>query len=237
MTSKPTKPKNPSNANGPTSNNTLVSTNKQLKDTKEVKDIKEKKEEKKEEKIIKLKGHGKSNSNVGDFAFQAERIEEDIDFKYENFANNFDDLVKGIKNSSASKLNNENPLGEKTLQKHTQSTQQFKTPNLDPSFISQVDKKEEKIDLQQLTNIEEIKDFYDYTENCLMLINRMKIPDLKEIEHLQLDLPSKLLKKKLAIFDLDETLVHCELKNIDKADKVITIKLKNGTKARVSLIY
>ena len=148
------------------------------------------------------------------------------------------DLVKGIKNSSASKLGKTENNMEKTLQKHTQSTQQFKTPGstLDPSFVSQVDKNTEKEDLQQLTNIEDIKDFYDYTENCLMLINKMKMPDLKEIEHLQLELPSKLLKKRLAIFDLDETLVHCELKNIDKADKVITIKLKNGSKARVSLI-
>ncbi len=61
----------------------------------------------------------------------------------------------------------------------------------------------------------------------------MTIPPLKDIEHLQIELPSKLTKKKLAIFDLDETLIHCELKNLDKADKVITIKLKNGSKARV----
>ncbi len=58
----------------------VSSTSKQLK---EVKD-------KKEEKPVKKKGHLKSNSNVQEFAFQAEKIEEDIDFKYENFANNFD---------------------------------------------------------------------------------------------------------------------------------------------------
>lgn len=60
------------------------------------------------------------------------------------------------------------------------------------------------------------------------------MPSLEEIEHLRLDLPEKLLKKKLAIFDLDETLIHCELKNPQKAEKLITIKLPNGTKARVS---
>ncbi len=128
-----------------------------------------------------------------------------------------------------------NKKEEKTLQKPTQSTQLFKSVGMfDPSFVSQVDKKEEKIDVQTLTNTEDIEDFYDYTENCLIMIKKMKIPELKDIEHLCLDLPKRLLKKKLAIFDLDETLIHCELKNIDKADKIITITLKNGAKARVS---
>ena len=64
----------------------VSSTSKQLKEVKDNKDSKDKKEE----KPIKKKGHLKSNSNVQEFAFQAERIEEDIDFKYTNFANNFD---------------------------------------------------------------------------------------------------------------------------------------------------
>lgn len=90
------------------------------------------------------------------------------------------------------------------------------------------------MDIKNLTNIEEIKDYYEYTENCLQLISKLQMPSLEEIEHLRLDLPEKLLKKKLAIFDLDETLIHCELKNPQKAEKLITIKLPNGTKARVS---
>lgn len=105
----------------------------------------------------------------------------------------------------------------------------------DPSsLITQVP---EKIDIQNLTNIEEIKDFYDYTENCLHLISQLKMPNFEEIKDLQIELPEKLLKKKLAIFDLDETLIHCELKNPQKADKIITIKLTNGQKARVILYY
>jgi hypothetical protein len=92
---------------------------------------------------------------------------------------------------------------------------------------------EEKIDIQKLTNIEEIKDYFEYTENCLQLISKLTMPPMEEIESLRIDLPEKLLKKKLAIFDLDETLIHCELKNPQKAEKLITIKLPNGNKARV----
>jgi len=193
-----------------------------------------KNEEKEQKSGIKKPGHNKSNSllNGQDFAFSNLKIEPEQ--KYENFVNNFDDLINGIKNKSDPKINQvKNNL---TLQKPTQSALQF-GPILDPSLITQVAKKEEKIDIQTLTNTEEIEDFYDYTENCLHTIGKMKVPDLKEIEHLQIELPSKLLKKKLAVFDLDETLVHCELKNIDKADKIITIKLKNGSKARVSYLF
>lgn len=66
----------------------------------------------------------------------------------------------------------------------------------------------------------------------------MKMPPENEIEHLKIDLPdSCLTKKKLAVFDLDETLVHCELKNPSKAQTPINIKLPNGKTARVSDLY
>lgn len=106
-------------------------------------------------------------------------------------------------------------------------------PNSIASIITQVD---EKIDIQNYTNIEEIKDFYEYTESCLQTISKLTMPPVEEIEDFRIDLPEKYLtnKKKLAIFDLDETLIHCELKNPSKAEKVINIKLPNGSKHRVS---
>lgn len=114
-----------------------------------------------------------------------------------------------------------------------------KDPNNLASIITQVPQDNEKIDIQKLTNIEEIKDYYEYTENCLQLISKLTMPSMEEIEDLRLDLPDKFLtnKKKLAIFDLDETLIHCELKNPSKAEKLITIKLPNGNKARVSILF
>lgn len=88
--------------------------------------------------------------------------------------------------------------------------------------------------LKTLTNIEEIRDFMDYTENCLKMILSLKKPKEFEIDKMKLDLPEYMtVKKKLAIFDLDETLVHCELKNPKAADKIISIKLPNGSKAKV----
>lgn len=41
--------------------------------------------------------------------------------------------------------------------------------------------------------------------------------------------------KKLVVFDLDETLAHCITDNIDKADKIITVKLNTGEKIKAGV--
>jgi hypothetical protein len=159
----------------------------------------------------------------------------------------FLDLIKGIKNQvklSKEEKTQQDPktksdghlnINSNKLKPISQSAVfNSDDPNSIANIVTQVD---EKMDIKNLTNIEEIKDYYEYTENCLQLISKLKMPSIEEIEHLRLDLPDKLLKKKLAIFDLDETLIHCELKNPQKAEKLITIKLPNGTKARVSVLF
>ncbi len=65
-------------------------------------------------------------------------------------------------------------------------------------------------------------------------IATMVIPDYSKIEHLTFNLPIEDLKtKKLAIFDLDETLVHCEIKKPHKGKVQINVKLPNGEIASV----
>jgi hypothetical protein len=91
---------------------------------------------------------------------------------------------------------------------------------------------EEKV-VQGLTNSEEVKDFYEYTEECMKRIVSMKVPAESEMQHLMINLPIDLEGKKLAIFDLDETLVHCEIKNPKKGDVMIEVKVPSGEKAKV----
>ena len=68
---------------------------------------------------------------------------------------------------------------------------------------------EEKI--ISLTNMEMISDFYEYTENCMKLITDL-IPKDKQsvkIPPRNFNFEDNLQRKKIAIFDLDETLIHC----------------------------
>jgi hypothetical protein len=90
-----------------------------------------------------------------------------------------------------------------------------------------------------LTNTEDIKDFYEYIEECMKRIAVMNIPDHKSIQHLKIDLPfeEELKVKKLAIFDLDETLVHCEINKPKKSKEQINIKLPTGELAQVIIYY
>jgi hypothetical protein len=89
--------------------------------------------------------------------------------------------------------------------------------------------------------VQEIKDFYEYTEECMKRIIRMEVPNLKEIEHLLIKLPNNLMEelkyKKLAIFDLDETLVHCEIKKPQKAQVQINVNLPSNQKAMVNIPF
>lgn len=181
------------------------------------------------------KSHKKSNSNVEDLSLKdSTKLEE----RLHNFVNNYDELITGFKNiktKSTDKILSINPKQSNTTQSAVQIRKETKIDNLVSQVTPSPTEVAEKYDIQNLTNIEEIKDFYDYTENCLLLISKLSVPDPKEIESLKIDLPEPLTKKRLAIFDLDETLIHCELKNISKAEKIITIKLPNGNKARVGL--
>ena len=68
---------------------------------------------------------------------------------------------------------------------------------------------EEKI--ISLTNMEIISDFYEYTENCMRLITEMKPKENNAIKIIPRDFifENNLQRKKIAVFDLDETLIHC----------------------------
>ena len=68
---------------------------------------------------------------------------------------------------------------------------------------------EEKI--ISLTNMEIISNFYEYTENCMRLLTKMKPKENNKIKIIPRDFIFKnnLQRKKIAVFDLDETLIHC----------------------------
>ena len=67
---------------------------------------------------------------------------------------------------------------------------------------------EEKV--KNFTNTETINDFYEYTEKCMSMILDLEQIDRNEIkEKINFNFPKSEQYKKIALFDLDETLVHC----------------------------
>lgn len=97
-------------------------------------------------------------------------------------------------------------------------------------------KKEEKI--QTFTNTEEILDFYEYTENCLKMI--LKLPSKpKTPTTINLSEIRNNSNKKLAVFDIDETLIHCTgtIKNneVNSYQHVIDVMLPSKVKVKVGI--
>lgn len=66
-------------------------------------------------------------------------------------------------------------------------------------------------------------------------IIKLKVPDISEIKQitLPLELQEQLKTKKLAIFDLDETLVHCEVRDPEKGQTILKVNLPTGGRAKV----
>ena len=78
---------------------------------------------------------------------------------------------------------------------------------------------------KNLTNTIEISNFYDYTKSCMKIIaeiqkTKEKYPKPKKVELKNID-----LKKKLAVFDLDETLIHCVVKDYKDCKNIIKITM------------
>jgi len=186
------------------------------------------KDEKSKEKKLRKKNH---STNFNDYNSMKDKLEENTLERSDS---------KESKNSKTSKTSKKSKRS-KMSKKFKKSSSKKDLVDLN-NLITQVPAnqpppKEEKDEIKNLTSIEEIKDYYEYTENCLKMINTIKPPPESEIEELMIELPDKYNKKKLAIFDLDETLIHCVLKQPQNSDKLITITLPNKKKARVSKYF
>ena len=104
-----------------------------------------------------------------------------------------------------------------------------------------INKDNDNTNVKEMTNIQEINNFHDYTRLCMEIIAKMEIPDESTSTKQFVTLPFENLigfgngKKRLAIFDLDETLIHCELKDIDSAQKKIKIKMSASLEKTIGL--
>ena len=125
--------------------------------------------------------------------------------------------------------NNNNENDNKLRKKHI-SHQTKKSINSTLQFNQE--------EVQSLSNIEEISNYYSYTENCFEMMY-----DLEKNNQINKCIPlsfpfDKIInekKKKLAIFDLDETLVHCQVNNIEECQFQIEINLPSKKKGKIGI--
>ena len=98
---------------------------------------------------------------------------------------------------------------------------------------------EEKI--ISLTNMEMISDFYEYTENCMRLITELESKEKQKnkIPPRDFIFEDNLERKKIAIFDLDETLIHCvgdiRTKKNEEYQQKITVTMPTKTQVQIGI--
>ena len=93
-------------------------------------------------------------------------------------------------------------------------------------------------DLKALTNTQDIRDFHDYTKECIQDMKRVVLKGIQPPKVLLDDLHLKQINeglKRLAIFDLDETLIHREVENLSDCDEIIEVKMPNKTVAKIGI--
>ena len=95
---------------------------------------------------------------------------------------------------------------------------------------------------KNFTNTEDISDFYEYTERCMEMIldlDKSKQQSIKE--KVNLHFPNEESQKKIALFDLDETLAHCvgDIKDNQKNKKpykhIVNVTLPSRKKTKIGI--
>ena len=91
--------------------------------------------------------------------------------------------------------------------------------------------KNKKEIIEILSDTENINNFYEYMEICFQTLQDINIKEVPKSNYkLKISFPKEIQNRKLALFDLDETLVHCvgEIteKNFDNKEFANTNKVK-----------
>lgn len=87
--------------------------------------------------------------------------------------------------------------------------------------------------LNTYINTKIISNFYEYTENCMRLI--VKIKERKKSIENKVSFDFDMKNKKLAVFDLDETLVHCPNTQEKKGDYNLSVVLPGNKTVAISI--
>lgn len=124
----------------------------------------------------------------------------------------YDDLIQLIISSFEKKK--DSPKVNKELRKESKSCMTLNT----------ILPKKEVIEAISFTNTEVISDFYEYTNNCMEIILQMNYPFKTIAKTVDFGFDFS-IRKRIAVFDLDETLVHCVGSDFQKGQHKIQVYL------------
>ena len=151
--------------------------------------------------------------------------------KLKFFCKNYDECMENISNSPKI-VDNRTLKGRNSISSVKQFVGGVDVTRSNSTFTN----------LVRMTNREDIEDFFMFTENCIEAMRTMIIPEEKDIEHLKIKLSDQLyeeyeVKGKLAVFELDETLMHLVLEGDQgkKAEKYVKIKLSDDSETVVGI--
>jgi len=131
--------------------------------------------------------------------------------------------------------------------KHSESCTNLKLDNNNQKFQLQFQQKiknqfypkskfnQDEEEFDNYTNTEEIKDFNQYNKDCLEKIAKIALNPVDVIYPFTNYKLDKSKYKKLVIFDLDETLIHCQKTDVSMADHTITVNLPSGKTTKVGI--
>ena len=147
----------------------------------------------------------------------------------EKYNDSFDEIIKNL-STLKTNSNKKKQTSKKEFRKYSSfhpvknNTKNIKT------FLQ-----ENSEEIKALSNAEDIHDFRLYNETCISYLDDL-VPINKNLPKVTFDFFENIpKKKKLCIFDLDETLVHSEYKDIHLAQNIITVTLPSDKKVKIGL--
>ena len=179
------------------------------------------------------------------------------------FNENFDSLVDTIKNNKQTTSMSPNIKVEKDLlvrssstqftenekekEKNKESNKKIKTlksqkipsPPLlnNPILVKSPLVSSLEEEAKSMTNTIELANFYEYTKNCMRIIVELKENKSKASKPNKVKILNPDNHKKLAVFDLDETLIHgvVNVQNYHKEENIISVTLPSKKIARIGV--
>lgn len=108
----------------------------------------------------------------------------------------------------------------------SQSQDDEKSKAYEEEVDSEDQNKENEAEMEML--YQDIIEFHEYTDECFKRASKVVYPSLEEIQKFLIDFPlvdlMKSTGKKLCVWDLDETLIHCVHDKPQSADVQIDIQ-------------